>query len=379
MGLGFWRVQRMLGDNHLSEGNLCTSPKIRKWSREKPTDFPGDAPYNNAEWIHGNRDPYNGGNPFLRGAMLPLYANGVGVSVGTTDLSNANGTSFLHKLAHGHGEWVYEKQKLNPARNQQYRILDFSNYQPLAINPLPQPVGGTLTYTSSSVNMAINFPEQVVGGHTLASLGLTEMYVGVLLYDNEYKNAIWVTDTMKISTALLQPAGKGKAITLNLTGKRGLYRARTFLSSQQILQNEVPESKVAMAGDPLLELLSCDGEEVLMGVREYRADGKYLRVENISASCKKVGSNWNLSVSYTPINDTELQKVITEVSVIQTALGGDTVYKATPNVNLGAFGGGSQLTQGVYTGSMQIVSTGVTTKVRIVISGDVFEQTVTIG
>lgn len=99
MGIGVWRVQKMLGKNFLSIGDLCTYEGIKKWSKRKP--------YRSSK----------------HGSLTEAEIMDLNYGFDMDDAKVSSPQQVITKLNQGY-DWVYLKPR-GSAFNEHYRLFDF--------------------------------------------------------------------------------------------------------------------------------------------------------------------------------------------------------------------------------------------------------------
>ena len=262
---------------------FSTNAKINKWSLNKPEDYKKDFDLTEAERIENhyslNMDSYQ----YLIGDPKVII-----VKDGRIDISNDT-TGFLYKLCKGTlGQFDYKLPK--GGANSPYRLGDFRGYDPKAPSPIPVVEGGMYKYTNAgAVDIRLNVPEQKPKNITLDKLmfdyqtPLEGMYYGVVLYNSDLTDVIFVTQTQEQKDkGLAQVALKDTENAL-ITSKKGKYKAKVFFSNKIVGVNEYSvQPDILLADDDVY------AEVVLMNIN--------LPDLELIPSAKQIGTEVKLSV-----------------------------------------------------------------------------------
>lgn len=203
---------------------------INPWSRHKPVplqtdqcqDFNSSLPFYNATWWKG----YNG----MCGFVIPVF-DGVGTP----------NSGFLSTIMSDYSKWSYDSPGggLYP-----FRLGDFANYYPNAINPISAQSTYDLFINSlGSINLSLEMAVPPNDPHNLSlqdfvitGIPLTEWYLGICLHTTT-SNYMLSTSTSKL----------GNSLNLELKNMQpfvGSWKASFFLSTAQFFNiSTIPTSK----------------------------------------------------------------------------------------------------------------------------------------
>jgi hypothetical protein len=303
------------------------SANINKWAKYKPVDHVAMFTDNISDWWQGK--PSDGrittGGLFIGSGYASLWGSSSSILVydDHIDISNDK-NGFLYKLCKGTlGLFEYIRPR-GEYPDSPYRISDFSGYNPSAVNPLPMVVEREYKYsTAGAIDIHMELATQVVNGLTLEdlqfnnNLNLRSMYFGIVIYNDDLTDILFGTQTA-------EQKNKGRnVLTLmdkdyaTITNKKGIYKAKTFLSNIPIELNDY-------SAQPSILLADDDTEAVITLYPNYES-GIELVAEYKSISSTK----WRLVVNVT--NNTFSDITITSCKFTQS---GDAYSTNATNVPL---------------------------------------------
>lgn len=255
-------VGGVLGSTSLDTAALCTHPNVNWTSLHKPVRHPDMFASTKAEyasdWWQGkdaNEDGYLGDMTcglVVGNAFQSLVAGGQRIVDKVCDIS-ADVNGFLYKLAKGTtGHFAYQKPQ-GLSAGSPYRIDDFRGYNHDARNPMPSvtmPTNGIYRYQSGIFNAQLTLPEitltDAITNISLDSLKLPDsmlgmtlrnMFFGVLLYSDDLTDVLWATQTAEQKNKGLNQATFANNDYVNVSNRKGKYKARAFFSSQPLVGN----------------------------------------------------------------------------------------------------------------------------------------------
>lgn len=255
-------VGGVLGSTSLDTAALCTHPNVNWASLHKPVRHPDMFASTKAEyasdWWQGkdaNEDGYLGDMTcglVVGNAFQSLVAGGQRIVDKVCDIS-ADTNGFLYKLAKGTtGHFAYLKPQ-GLSAGSPYRIDDFRGYNHYAKSPMPSvtmPTNGIYRYQSGIFNAQLTLPEitltDAITNISLDSLKLPDsmlgitlrnMYYGVLLYNEDLTDVLWATQTAEQKNKGLNQVTFANNDYVNVSNRKGKYKARAFFSSQPLVGN----------------------------------------------------------------------------------------------------------------------------------------------
>ena len=255
-------VASVLGTTTLDVATLCAHENVNWASLHKPVRHPDLFASTKAEyasdWWQGkdaNEDGYLGDMTcglVVGNAFQSLVAGGQRIVDKVCDIS-ADVNGFLYKLAKGTtGHFVYLKPQ-GLSDGSPYRIDDFRGYNHDAKNPMPSvtmPTNGIYRYQSGIFNAQLTIPEitltDAITNISLDSLKLPDsmlgialrnMFFGVLLYSDDLTDVLWATQTAEQKNKGLNQVTFANNDYVNVTNRKGKYKARAFFSSQPLVGN----------------------------------------------------------------------------------------------------------------------------------------------
>lgn len=237
-------VATCLGVGSYDLGTLCTSSKIKKWSRYKPirNSSPGIL-----DDVAFETDIHEGGNTYdIYGMQVSILHNmlGNGWTQQSKITSIANDTTgFFYKLAKKTlSEWLY----LLPRSGTDWlRLTDFGGYNNNATSPMPKAKDGTYKMTSAgAVNISIDEPSSTsfeAGCLSLQDLAvpsaislqrpkLGTLYRGILFYTDALTDVFFVSE----ATPGLGHVALANNNYINMTSHAGKWKARTFFCNRKV-------------------------------------------------------------------------------------------------------------------------------------------------
>lgn len=255
-------VASVLGATTLDVATLCAHENVNWASLHKPVRHPDLFASTKAEyasdWWQGkdaNEDGYLGDMTcglVVGNAFQSLVAGGQRIVDKVCDIS-ADTNGFLYKLAKGTtGHFAYQKPQ-GLSAGSPYRIDDFRGYNHDARNPMPNvttPSNGIYRYQSGIFNASLTLPEitltDALTNISLDSLKLPDsmlgitlrnMYYGVLLYNEDLTDVLWATQTAEQKNKGLNQVTFANNDYVNVSNRKGKYKARAFFSSQPLVGN----------------------------------------------------------------------------------------------------------------------------------------------
>lgn len=213
-------------------------------------------------------DRFNGDQPvgeFCIGSLEMPYSQTIG-SIETTTYSEGGvqvkrwyaGSGFFHDMMRGLYGWNYRRPRgVNGTYTEPFRIFDFVGYNHRCVSPMPiAPKGSWYVSEAGQVTMLVDVPDDLVSGNMSLStmrlpsglIGttptLTNFYVGILLYRPNYEDCVWKTATARIGTSSTQNTNKKVSFSsfksITAWDKMGTWYARTFLSTHQLSEGQIP-------------------------------------------------------------------------------------------------------------------------------------------
>lgn len=255
-------VASVLGATTLDVATLCAHENVNWASLHKPVRHPDLFASIKSElandWWQGkdaNEDGYLGDMTcglVVGNAFQSLVAGGQRIVDKVCDIS-ADTNGFLYKLAKGTtGHFAYQKPQ-GLSAGSPYRIDDFRGYNHDARNPMPNvttPSNGIYRYQSGIFNASLTLPEitltDALTNISLDSLKLPDsmlgitlrnMYYGVLLYNEDLTDVLWATQTAEQKNNGLNQVTFANNDYVNVSNRKGKYKARAFFSSQPLVGN----------------------------------------------------------------------------------------------------------------------------------------------
>lgn len=255
-------VASVLGATTLDVATLCAHENVNWASLHKPVEHPDLFASIKSElandWWQGkdaNEDGYLGDMTcglVVGNAFQSLVAGGQRIVDKVCDIS-ADTNGFLYKLAKGTtGHFAYQKPQ-GLSAGSPYRIDDFRGYNHDARNPMPNvttPSNGIYRYQSGIFNASLTLPEitltDALTNISLDSLKLPDsmlgitlrnMYYGVLLYNEDLTDVLWATQTAEQKNKGLNQVTFANNDYVNVSNRKGKYKARAFFSSQPLVGN----------------------------------------------------------------------------------------------------------------------------------------------
>lgn len=237
-------VNNVLGHGSTDLGTLCTSSKIKKWSRYKPirNSSPGIL-----DDVAFETDIHEGGNTYdIYGMQVSILhsmlGNGWTQQSKITSIANDT-TGFFYKLAKKTlSEWLY----LLPRSGTDWlRLTDFGGYNNNATSPMPKARAGTYKMSpAGAVNISIDEPSSMsfeAGCLSLQDLAvpsaisvqrpkLGTLYRGILFYTDALTDVFFVSE----ATPGLGHVALANNNYINMTSHAGKWKARTFFCNRKV-------------------------------------------------------------------------------------------------------------------------------------------------
>lgn len=238
-------------------GTLCTSQKINRWAKYKPTKvhnlgMTGET--SGSDYWKGDgasTSPY-----VIAGLKADYYSTLGSFSQHPVTYKITTASGFLHELIHDNLSWEHVRPTGGVgSQGYPYRPLDFDGYMHTAVSPMPvapsgqRPFGESHLVTliasipaiTSSRNLTLDIMSVPSVISTLEPV-LSEFYLGVVLFKSDYSDMVWKTASEPLSdTSAEGKRSKVSIITMNHGFTRaGEWKCLTFLSSIGGLDSDDP-------------------------------------------------------------------------------------------------------------------------------------------